>query len=194
MEFKFNANMVDGETSRISSAVRPTFRTLADRLTGDYGGIMQHLWIDLELLRSHVKADGSAKHPFRFQKRVSGRGPFGLPDQPDSFNVGHFSVRPDFERLLSIPADEVVPYALSLIHRASGCPGRKAQEARGIRCRAVSDSVQDRVSAARLRVRELTSGKGDGCRPHAAWLAQRRQPATTGQSRTTATGQAIPFS
>jgi len=80
---------------------------------------MKHLWIDLELLRSHAKEDGSSKHPFRFQKRVSGRGPFGLPDQPDSFNVGHFSVRPDFGRLLLLPMDEVIPYVLSLRYRVS---------------------------------------------------------------------------
>jgi hypothetical protein len=120
LEVMLNANVVDKETSRISSAVLPTFRTLAASLKGDYGGVMEHLWIDLELLRSGVKLDGSAKHPFRFQKRVSGRGHFGLPDQPDSFNVGHFSVRPDFDRLLSLQADEVVPHVLSLIHRASG--------------------------------------------------------------------------
>ncbi len=120
MEVRLGANVVDEDTSRISDAVLPTFRTLAARLKGDYGGIMAHLWIDLELLPSHAKADGSPKHPFRFQKRVSGRGHFGLPAQPDSFNVGHFSVRPDFDRLLALPVDEVVPYVLLLIYRAAG--------------------------------------------------------------------------
>ncbi|KQU71480.1 MULTISPECIES: hypothetical protein [unclassified Rhizobacter] len=112
--------MVGQDTQKIGSALHAPFKELANRLSGDYGGVMEHLWIDLELLRSHAKEDGSAKHPFRFQKRVSGRGPFGLPDQPDSFNVGHFSVRPDFDRLLLLPMDEVIPYVLSLIYRASG--------------------------------------------------------------------------
>ena len=120
MEVGIHANMVDEDTQKIGSVLHTPFKELAERLSGDYGGVMEHLWIDLELLRSRAKADGTAKHPFRFQKRVSGRGHFGLPDRPDSFNVGHFSVRPDFDRLLSLPMDEVIPYVLSLIHRASG--------------------------------------------------------------------------
>jgi hypothetical protein len=34
---------------------------------------------------------------------------------PDKYNVGHYSVGPDFSRLLSLPEDQVVPYVLDLL-------------------------------------------------------------------------------
>jgi hypothetical protein len=95
------------------------FKGLSNRLTGEYGGLIEHLWIDLELVEGHSKTDGTPRHPFRFQKRVSGRSHFGLPATPDRFNVGHFSVRPDFALLSSLSKDLVIPYALSLIYQAS---------------------------------------------------------------------------
>jgi len=111
--------MVDQATRKIGDALRPPFKELGARLKGDYGGVIEHLWIDLELIEGHARLDGTPRHPFRFQKRVSGRSHFGLPSIPDSFNVGHFSVRPDFGLLTSLPMQQVVPYVLTLIYRAS---------------------------------------------------------------------------
>ena len=116
MKVALNANIVDQTTRRFPQMLRPVFRELGASLEGEYGGMIEHLWIDFELL----PRDGDTPlHKFRFQKRVSGRSPFGLPAVPDSFNVGHFSVKPDFNFLLACQDNEVVPYALGRIHTES---------------------------------------------------------------------------
>ncbi|MBB3121196.1 hypothetical protein [Pseudoduganella violacea] len=119
MEVGIHANMVDQTTATLARALRPLLDELKERLRGDYGGQMEHLWIDLELLQSFARPDGQPSHPFRLQKRVSGRARMGLPAIPDSFNVGHFSVRPDFALLAAMPEQEAIPYVLTLIHETS---------------------------------------------------------------------------
>lgn len=116
MEIRFHANMCDISTSHVASAMHAPFKSLGEYLTGDYGGTMEHLWIDLELIESHARADGSCKHPFRFQKRVSGRSHFGLSPQADHFNVGHYSVRPDFAVIASLSESQLLPHAISIIY------------------------------------------------------------------------------
>lgn len=116
MKVGIYANMVDQQTDKIADALSDVFDILGEKLTGDYDGIIEHLWIDFELIESHGRPDGKPKHPFRFAKRVSGRAPFGLPPSSDLLNVGHFSVRPNFPYLLSLSKDKVVPYCLNLIY------------------------------------------------------------------------------
>ncbi|OWQ49320.1 hypothetical protein CDL60_00800 [Roseateles noduli] len=118
MDVAFHANIADTDTSAAANELYPVFQELGSLLRGDYGGTMEHLWIQLELLEYLGKPDGSPRHPFRFQKRVSGRSRLGLPSQSDSLNVGHYSVRPDFARIVNQPAGRVVPYVLSLIHES----------------------------------------------------------------------------
>lgn len=117
MEIGIHANMVDRSTDRIGDALRSVFKELCKKLNDDYGGIIEHLWIDFELIESHARPDGKPRHPFRFQKRVSGRSSFGLPPSPDYYNVGHFSVRPNFQYLVSLPEENVVSYCLNLIYK-----------------------------------------------------------------------------
>ncbi len=119
MEVGFHANVCDQTTSHIAKNLRVPFDELSARLRGDYGGLMEHLWIDLELLESHAKAHGKSRFPFRFQKRVSGHSRLGLPAIPDRFNVGHYSVRPDFPTLVSLPPERLVQYVLSLIYAST---------------------------------------------------------------------------
>jgi len=119
MEVGINASMCDDATLKLASALHPIFRKLGNRLGGDYGGVMEHLWIDFELIDLRANSDGKPRYPFRLQKRVSGRSRFGLPPVPDQFNVGHFSVRPDLALLPSLSEAQVVPYALALIYEAS---------------------------------------------------------------------------
>jgi hypothetical protein len=114
-----HANIVDDDTKGIADALCPVFKTLSRELEGEYGGSIEHLWIDLELLKYLAKADGSPRHPFRFQKRVSGRSHFGLPVTPDHFNVGHFSVRPNFKILASLSAEPAVSHVLQRIYEES---------------------------------------------------------------------------
>ncbi len=117
MKVGLHANMVDLKTDKIGDSLRDVFKILCVKLDGNYGGTIEHLWIDFELIESHAKPDGKPRHPFRFAKRVSGRSSFGLPPSPDCFNVGHFSVRPNFRHLLSIAKNEIIPYCLNLIYK-----------------------------------------------------------------------------
>jgi len=97
--------------------LREPLKQLSDLLSGDFGGAMEHLWIDFELNEAH--AERRPPFPFRFQKRVSGRSSLvGLPI-PDSFNVGHYSVRPDFHRVRTLPPDALVGYAFALLFRST---------------------------------------------------------------------------
>jgi hypothetical protein len=117
MEVGIHANMCDQATSPVAKALHTPFRELSALLQGEYGGVIEQLWIDLELIESHARTDGNQRWPFRFRKRVSGRSPpFGLPPIPDKFNVGHYSVRPDFQLIASLPAEQAISYALSLIY------------------------------------------------------------------------------
>ena len=115
MEVNLNANMCDQATRQIAEALRNAFKPISKELSKDYGGTMAHLWIDFELIQSH--AERRQPFPFRFQKKVGGSicKFTGLPT-PVYENVGHYSVRPDFQELLRVPLESVVSYALSLIY------------------------------------------------------------------------------
>lgn len=80
---------------------------------------MNHLWIDFELIESH--AAGRPPWSFRFQKRVGGSSPDKLTGLPRGVyeNVGHYSVRPDFQELRSVPQKSIVSYVLSLIYAST---------------------------------------------------------------------------
>ena len=120
MQVGIHAHMVDRSFLQIADALYPVLRTISAELEGNYGGMMEHLWIDIELMEHISKPDGSPRYPFRFQKRVSGQSPpFGLPKHPDSFNVGHFSVRPDFQSLVMMQDKRAVFYLLSLVYRGT---------------------------------------------------------------------------
>lgn len=119
MEVGIHANMVDRKTAHVADALHPTLEKLSRGLGGEYGGVMEHLWIDLELIESYARRDGGPLHRFRFAKRVSGRSPHGLPPLPDSFNVAHYSVRPDFEHIASLSGHRIGEYALALIYAST---------------------------------------------------------------------------
>ena len=120
MQVGIHANVVDQSFLQLADALRPILETISAELEGNYGGVMEHLWIDIELAEYFSKEDGSARYPFRFQKRVSGQSPpFGLPKTADCFNVGHFSIRPDFQSLVMMQDTQAVLYLLSLIYRGT---------------------------------------------------------------------------
>src|SRR5260221_6298287 len=99
MEVSLHANMCDSTTARVASALHAPFKAIGRDLSRDYGGTINHLWIDFELIEAH----GSRRPPwsFRFQKRVGGSSPDKLTGLPRGVyeNVGHYSVRPDFREL-----------------------------------------------------------------------------------------------
>ena len=118
MKVEFHANMCDQATHKIADALRQVFRPLGKAINGDYGGTMQHLWIDFELIQD--RCEQRPPYPFRFQKKVGG-GTCRLTGLERAVYeyVGHYSVRPDFDVLLALPMEEVVSYALSTIHAST---------------------------------------------------------------------------
>ena len=99
MKVLINANTLGSKKVGLGKQLRPEFSKIAVHYSGDYGGSIENLWIDLELSEMSIPAFGKPPKPFRYQKRVSGASRMGLPAVPDSYNVGHYSVRPDFEFL-----------------------------------------------------------------------------------------------
>jgi hypothetical protein len=132
MEVSLNANMSDQATNRIASILRNVFKTIEEDLSKDYGGAMQHLWIDFELIQGHREKP----FPFRFQKKVGG-SIFKLTGLPTPLyeNVGHYGVRPDFKKLLRTPLEAVPEYALSLIYASTSVLVEKRRKLGGFDAR-----------------------------------------------------------
>ncbi|SRR5258707_2482189 len=119
MEVGLHANMCDLATKRIADGLHAPFKAISKDLSKDYGGTMEHLWIDFELIEAH--AERRPPRSFRFQKRVGGSSPdklTGLPRRVHE-NVGHYSIRPDFEKLRRVPQDSVVGDILSLVYAST---------------------------------------------------------------------------
>jgi hypothetical protein len=119
MEVGLHANMCDLTTERIASALHSPFKAIGKDLSKDYGGTMNHLWIDFELIER--RPGRRLPRSFRFQKRVGGSSPDKLTGLPRGVyeNVGHYSVEPDFNELLRVPLDSVVSYVLGLIYAST---------------------------------------------------------------------------
>lgn len=96
LKTRFHANIVDKNTQNISRIIRKHFDDIEKKLNNDYGGNMEHLWIDLELVE-HYKS-----YPFRFQKRVKISESYM---EFYSYNVGHYSIHPDYERLRELESE-----------------------------------------------------------------------------------------
>ena len=99
LKVKFHANIVDNNTKKVSDIIRKHFEDIEKNLNNDYGGNMEHLWIDLELVKSHKP------YPFRLQKRVEMPTSF---TELYSYNVGHYSIKPNYEKLKSLLSEEEI--------------------------------------------------------------------------------------
>jgi hypothetical protein len=110
----------DQGTEYLAEAVRPHLEVASAYMSRDYGGLMEHLWIDLEM--SPGRADSRSTWSFRFQHRVSlarSARQWGLPAPSgvdDPKNVGYFSVRPDYFKLAEIPLENVPAFLLKLVY------------------------------------------------------------------------------
>lgn len=115
MEVNINANICDIATEGIAKVLSNVFGIIEKEVSRDYGGTIEHLWIDFEL--SQFGTDRRPPFPFRFQKKVGGGVSrlTGLRTKAYE-NVGHYSVRPDFDELLKLPLDSIPSYALGLIY------------------------------------------------------------------------------
>jgi hypothetical protein len=117
MEVKVAVGKADQGTLHIADVIQPHLAELSRFLSGEYGGPMAHLWIDLEL----HPADADRREPFafRFQKRVAVARELKALGVQEHFNVGHFGVRPDYFALAAVPLPEVPRYLLRLIYDGS---------------------------------------------------------------------------
>ena len=113
LEVSFHANMYDKNTERVAKTMQEPFERLSKKLSNDYKGNIEHLWIDLELFENHI---GEGKGlSFRFQKRVTLSG-FGIGGKEYHYNVGHYSVVPDFKKLKTLPEKSICDYVLKLMY------------------------------------------------------------------------------
>lgn len=111
LKVRFHAHIVDNDTQKISSIIRKYFSQIEKELNKDYGGSMEHLWITLDLVESY------RSFPFRFQKRVENSTSF---TEFYSYNVGHYSVRPDFEKLKELSSEEdICFYVFGLLYKST---------------------------------------------------------------------------
>jgi hypothetical protein len=158
MEVALHANICDLATERIAQVLCEVFEPIAKDLHNDYGGTMQHLWIDFELVENH--AERRKPFPFRFQKKVGG-GIFEITGTrtPVYENVGHYSVRPDFQRLKALPLDSVATYALNLIYASTSVLIEKEKRLGGFDARRFRS---DLVSSCRAHGHEIDGHTGAG--------------------------------
>jgi len=119
MNVQIDASQSDSTTTKLAEELREAFTKIESQLSGNYGGVIEHLWIDLELSEMSVLAFGRPPKSFRFQKKVSGGSRMGLPAIPDSFNVGHYSVRPDFEVLKQSTIEQSINYIIGLVYKST---------------------------------------------------------------------------
>ena len=115
MQVSLSANRCDMQTERIAQALVLPLDAISQDLSNDYGGSMEHLWIDVDLL------DDRDPYSFRFRKKVGGSSRSKITGLPrgEFHNVGHYSVKPDIAELLYVPPESVVDYVLQLLYRST---------------------------------------------------------------------------
>jgi len=129
LKVSFTANMTDSDYgSKIAKVINKHISSLENELHKDYGGCMEHLWINFQLIESHKT------YPFRFQKRVE------IPDSFTefySYNVGHYTVRPDFEKLQRLASEEeICSYAFELLYKSTQILEEKQKKLEGFNVKA----------------------------------------------------------
>jgi len=117
VDVKVGVEKWDQGIEHLQPIVQPCLVKLSQHLAGSYGGLMEHLWISIELAPSH--SDRRPPWPFRFQKKVSPpRDALALGVKP-THNVGHYSVRPDHTKLAAIPLERVACYLMTVIYEST---------------------------------------------------------------------------
>ena len=119
MEVLGGASKCDQGTEHLAALIRPHLDELSSALSGEYGGPMAHLWIELEL--SPGDADVRPPFPFRFQNRVRTPKELRAFEDKEYLNVGNYSVRPDYLELARVPLDQVPCYLMTLLYESTKC-------------------------------------------------------------------------
>ncbi len=66
MKLIISASECDTSTLKIAEALRLVFQKFEDQLSGNYDGVIEHLWIDLELSEMSFKAFGKPPKPLKW--------------------------------------------------------------------------------------------------------------------------------
>jgi hypothetical protein len=129
MKVVISAPKQDQGTGHIAEAMHAPLRQLSAAVSGDYGGSMEHLWVELELVPGD--ADRRSAWSFRFQKHVSPKPlAAGLP-KVEYHNVGHYSVRPDYFALAQVAPEDVSRYLMELIYESTAVLEKKQKRLGG---------------------------------------------------------------
>jgi len=124
MDVLVSAPKSDQGTEQVATLIRPHLEALSSALSGNYGGSMAHLWIALELCPGD--ADVRPPFPFRLQKRVRTPREVRVLGDREFFNVGSYSVRPDYFELARVPLHEVPCYLMTLLYESTkGLHGKR---------------------------------------------------------------------
>ncbi len=110
LKISLHANMYEKSTKHISEILTKPFEQLEKKLNTDYGGNIEHLWIDIELLKDR------GEYPFRFQKRVNIPSFSGRKEY--YYNVGSYSIMPDFEKFKTLSDKSILEYILTLLYNS----------------------------------------------------------------------------
>lgn len=122
-DVSFNAHIVQTTTRRYADLIGKILKQLSKDLSKDYGGNVEHLWIDL------VLTENGKIFPFRVQKRVTERSTY---TEYYSYNVAHYSLKPDFKILEELSLDEeICSYLLQLLYQSTLVLEEKRQKLKG---------------------------------------------------------------
>lgn len=99
LKVSFFTNVIEEKTKLIPSYLNEYLRLIENDLYKNYRGTMESLWIDIELVEKQEP------YPFRFQKRVN--SPSSYTD-PYTYNVGHFSIKPNFNLLDKLQSKNLI--------------------------------------------------------------------------------------
>jgi hypothetical protein len=116
MKVDISSNQFDLQTRKIMFELQSCLSKLSNYLSQDFGSKIENLWIDLEL--SSIHAQFNKPYSLRFQKKVSNKSKhfIGL-HATNSHNVAHYSVQPDFNKLVIV--DEPIKYLLEVIYNST---------------------------------------------------------------------------
>jgi hypothetical protein len=112
----------------LPETLRPWLEEASHSLSGrDYGGPMEHLWIEVEIYEYGMNVPDRPPWPFRFQKRVAPRLPSGLGPANVHTNVGHYGVRPIAEDMRADSAVVAARQVLRVVLKSTDCLRDKRQ-------------------------------------------------------------------
>jgi hypothetical protein len=129
MNVEISAPKQDQGTAHIAELIRGPLEQLSKALSLNYGGEIEHLLIELELVP--LDADHRKAWSFRYQKLVAPPRFLKGLNLPKRHNVGHYSVRPDYFSLAEVPTERVVPYILGIIYESTAVLEQKRKQLPG---------------------------------------------------------------